>query len=78
LPSAGSDGVAGKTFDGKITRFEVKKQGRPWIERPELGRLANAGFPDENTLDAATFCQALVCGNDGQAHLATSAKRSLK
>ena len=68
LPGARAEGVTGPALDRQVAGLEVEEQRRRRFEGPQLRRLADAALADEDALDAALFCKALVGADDGEAH----------
>jgi hypothetical protein len=68
LPGAWADGVAGPALDREIAGLEIEEQRGRGLERPQLRRLADAALADEDALDAAFLGEALISGDDGEAH----------
>lgn len=68
LPGARAEGVTGPALDRQVAGLEVEEQRCRRFEGPQLRRLADPALADEDALDAALFCEALVGADDGEAH----------
>ena len=72
LPGARTDRVASPAFHREITSLKIKEQRGRGFQCPELRGFADAAFADEHAFHATALGQALVCSNDGEAHLPAS------